>query len=313
MAQTITEVIRGPLDTLHNDKRHTYCPGCEHGMLTHLIALALSELDLKASAIGVASVGCSVNGYKYYNVDHIQVMHGRAPAVCTGIKRARPEAVVFTVQGDGDALAIGLGETLSAAIRGEAITVFLVNNAIYGMTGGQMAPTTHPAMWSTTTPYGRDARQTGQPTRICELLKELPGARYVQRVSAIIQERQTKSGAKWVAKPVLDTARAIRNAFLVQLMGGYAFVEILTTCSVNWKKGILEAKRWGAEHHVKLFKPALFRDDFHVDRKWKPLYAAPDGPGKGRNGMQTEKSHESISTGRHIEAHDQRPWRPGSA
>jgi 2-oxoglutarate ferredoxin oxidoreductase subunit beta len=270
------EIIRGPLDTLKNDLAHTYCPGCEHGTITRLIAIALSELGLKESAIGVASVGCSVNGFKYYNVDHIQVMHGRAPAVCTGIKRARPDSTVYTVQGDGDALAIGLGETISAALRGEAITVFLVNNAIYGMTGGQMAPTTHSAMWSTTTPYGRDTALTGEPTRICELLKEIPGASYVQRVSAIIEEKKNRLGTTWSAKPVLDTAKAIKNAFRVQNMGGYAFVEILTTCSVNWKKDVLEAKRWGAEHQLQVFPPALFRDDFNVHAKLKPIVPAPD-------------------------------------
>lgn len=271
------EVKYGPLDALHNEIHHGYCPGCEHGMLTRLIARALTHLGLKETAVGVASVGCSVTAYNYYNVDHIQAMHGRAPAICTGIKRVRPHCTVFTVQGDGDALAIGLGETVSAAVRGEPITVFLVNNGIYGMTGGQMAPTTHPGMWSATTPYGRDIEQTGQPTRVCELLKEITNASYVRRVSAIIEEKQTGKGPLWSAKPVVDTAKAIENAFRVQQMGGYAFLEILTTCSVNWKKGVLEAKRWGAKNHVKVFPPALYRDDFGVESKLKRLVPVPDG------------------------------------
>ena len=216
-----------------------------------------------------------MRAYEYYNVDFIQVMHGRAPAVCTGIKRALPGHTVFTVQGDGDALAIGLGETLSAAIRGEAITVFLVNNAIYGMTGGQMAPTTHPGMWSTTTPKGRDTTQTGQPTRICELLKEIDNAAYVRRVSAIVSEKETKKGLRWKATPVVDTAKAIVNALRVQQRGGFAFLEILTTCSVNWKMSVLEAKQWGNQHHVKQYPPNLFRDDFGVEGKLAPLVKKP--------------------------------------
>lgn len=267
----------GPVEALNNEDPQRYCPGCEHGILTRLIARTVSDLGLKASTIGVASVGCSVRAYQYYNVDHIQVMHGRAPAVCTGIKRSRPDCTVFTVQGDGDALAIGLGETLSTAIRGEAITVFLVNNAIYGMTGGQMAPTTHAGMWSTTTPAGRDVRSTGQPTRICELLKEVTNATYVRRVSAILEEKKTRKGTVWSAGNLLDTASAIENAFRVQRLGGYAFVEIITTCAVNWKKGVLDAKRWGTSHHVKAYPPALFRDDYGVEAKLKPLVAAPDG------------------------------------
>ncbi len=269
------EVKFGPLDALRNDVAQRYCAGCEHGMLTRLIAKALTDLGKKETAIGVASVGCSVRAYQYYNVDHIQVMHGRAPAVCTGIKRALPHSTVYTVQGDGDPLAIGLGETLSAAIRGEAITVFLVNKGIYGMTGGQMAPTTHPGMWTTTTPAGRDVVETGQPTMICELLKEIANATYVRRVSAIIEEKETARGAIWSAKSVLETAKAIENAFRVQELGGYAFVEILTTCAINWKKSVLEAKRWALEHHVKMFPPTLYRDDFGVETKLKPVVAAP--------------------------------------
>jgi 2-oxoglutarate ferredoxin oxidoreductase subunit beta len=277
MQESEYKILYGPLDALHNDKEQTYCPGCEHGILTRLIAKALSDLGLKETAIGVASVGCSVKAYQYYNVDHIQVMHGRAPAVCTGIKRIRPECTVFTVQGDGDALAIGLGETISAAIRGEQITVILVNNGIYGMTGGQMAPTTHPDMRSTTTPYGRDIEQTGHPTMICELLKDITNASYIRRVSAIIEEKKTRKGKIWSGKNIIDTSKAIENAFKVQKMGGYAFLEILTTCNINWKKGILDAKRWGAQNHVKMFPPTLYRDDFCVETKLKPLVPTPDG------------------------------------
>jgi len=265
------EVIYGQIEALHNKTPNRYCPGCEHGILTKLIAKAITELGLKAKTIGVASVGCSVRAYQYYNIDHIQVMHGRAPAVCTGIKRSLPDSVVYTVQGDGDALAIGLGETISAAIRGEPISVFLVNNAIYGMTGGQMAPTTHNGMWTSTTPTGRDVETTGQPILICEMLKEVAKATYVKRVSAIIEEKKSKNGSVWSAKNILNTYRAIESAFKVQLLGGYAFVEILTTCAVNWKMNVIEAKRWGVANHVKNFPPALFRDDFGVELKAKPM------------------------------------------
>jgi 2-oxoglutarate ferredoxin oxidoreductase subunit beta len=289
MSSDIEVVKYGPLDALKNNVHHTYCPGCEHGTLTRLIAKSLSDLGLKETAVGVASVGCSVKAYMYYNVDYIQVMHGRAPAVCTGIKRARPDLTVFTVQGDGDALAIGLGETVSAAIRGEPLTIFLVNNGIYGMTGGQMAPTTHPGMWSTTTPYGRDIETTGQMTRICEILKEITNASYVRRVSAIIEEKHNRKGVIWSAGNVLDTAKAIGNAFKVQQMGGYAFVEILTTCAVNWKKGVLEAKRWGNENHAGFFPPALFRDDFGIESKLKPLVSAPEGSPAVRHKQEGER------------------------
>jgi 2-oxoglutarate ferredoxin oxidoreductase subunit beta len=276
MAGDNYEVIFGPLEALHNDFSQLYCPGCEHGMLTRLIAKAISDLGLKQKTIGVASVGCSVRAYQYYNVDYIQAMHGRAPAVCTGIKRALPDRIVYTVQGDGDALAIGLGETISAAIRGEPISVFLVNNAIYGMTGGQMAPTTHDGMWTSTTPTGRDVEKTGQPTMICEMLKEIANATYVQRVSAIINKKTGKKGTRWSAKNVINTYRAIENAFKVQQIGGYAFVEILTTCAVNWKMSVKDAKLWGATYHVKNFPPALFRDDFKVEAKLKPMVETPE-------------------------------------
>ena len=169
-------------------------------------------------------------------------------------------------------MAIGLGETMSAALRGENITVFLVNNAIYGMTGGQMAPTTHPGMKSTTSPYGRDVVETGQPTRVCEMLKEIDKATYVRRVNGIVEEMDE---GIWSAKNVLEVAEAVKNAFKVQMLGGYAFLEILTSCSINWKMGILDAKRWGIVNQPKQFPPGLFRDDFGVEKDLEPITPMP--------------------------------------
>ena len=175
-----------------------YCPGCTHGIVHRLVAEVIDELGVEGRTVGVASVGCSVFTYNYFACDMVQAPHGRAPAVATGIKRARPENVVFTYQGDGDLAAIGTGETVHAATRGENIVVIFINNAIYGMTGGQMAPTTLPGQVTQTTPYGRDVKTAGNPIRVCELLSSLDGVALAQRVTVdnVKHVREAKKGRR---------------------------------------------------------------------------------------------------------------------
>lgn len=200
-----------------------YCPGCTHGVIQRLVGEVLDELGIREQTIGVASVGCSVFAYNYFNCDFAQAPHGRAPAMATGIKRVHPERVVFTYQGDGDLAAIGLTEIVHAAARGENITVIFVNNAVYGMTGGQMAPTSLPGQHTTSSPSGRDIATMGSPIRVAELLATLDGASYVVRRS--------------VHNPVHinRTRKAIKSAFEVQLrQGGFSLVEVLSSCPVNW-------------------------------------------------------------------------------
>lgn len=244
-----------------------YCPGCEHGILTRLIALTLEEMGLRERAVMVDSVGCSVLAYDYFNCDHIQAPHGRAPAVMAGVKRMHPELAVFTIQGDGDALAIGLLETVYAAIRGEPITVFLYNNSIYGMTGGQMAPTTLPGQVTTTTPYGRDLKTTGSPIDIMKLLSPIEGVAYLRRGVLVPQPVKAKHGLMYQVKNILDAKRIVENAFKTQLKGGYAFVEFLGTCNVHWKMTVEESKHYLFDHIVKQYPPGVFRDRFGLDGK----------------------------------------------
>jgi 2-oxoglutarate/2-oxoacid ferredoxin oxidoreductase subunit beta len=167
------------------DTPFTYCPGCTHGIIHRLVAEVLEELSIIDRSVLIASVGCSVMSYEFFNCDAIQAAHGRAPAVATGVKRVRPDSVVFTYQGDGDLASIGTGEIVQAAHRGENITVIFVNNAIYGMTGGQMAPTTLPGQITTTSPYGRDVHLQGEPIRISEMIATIPGAAFVERVTVV--------------------------------------------------------------------------------------------------------------------------------
>ncbi len=200
-----------------------YCPGCTHGVIHRLVAEVLDELQIRDQTIGVASVGCSVFAYNYFDCDFVEAAHGRAPAMATGIKRVHPDRVVFTYQGDGDLASIGAAEILHAAARGEQLTVIFVNNAVYGMTGGQMAPTTLPGMHTTSSPQGRDVGTMGYPVRMAELLATLDGPSYVVRRS--------------VHDPgqINRTKRAIKLAFQAQLAGlGLALVEILSSCPVNW-------------------------------------------------------------------------------
>jgi len=200
-----------------------YCPGCTHGIIHRLIAEALDDLDVEGRTVGVAPVGCSVFAYNYFNCDMVQAPHGRAPAVATGIKRARPGCVVFTYQGDGDLAAIGTAETVHAATRGENISVFFVNNAIYGMTGGQMAPTTLPEQVTQTSPYGRNIKTAGYPVRVCEMLATLDGTAYAERVAVSSPSRVRAAKA------------AIKKAFQYQIEGkGFSIIEILSSCPVYW-------------------------------------------------------------------------------
>ncbi len=210
-----------------------YCPGCTHGIVHRLVAEAIDELGILDRTIGVASVGCSVLAYEYFECDFQEAAHGRAPAVATGIKRVLPDRVVFTYQGDGDLASIGTAEIIHAATRGEKITVIFINNAIYGMTGGQMAPTTLLGQKTTTTPRGRLAEYHGQPIRICEMIKELDGAAYVTRV------------ASNSPRNIAVAKRAIRKAFQVQLLGlGLSLVEVLSTCPTNWGLTPVESMKW---------------------------------------------------------------------
>jgi len=219
---------------------HThYCPGCTHGTIHRLVAEVLDELGVRERTVGIAPVGCSVLAYYYFNVDMAEAAHGRAPAMATGIKRVSPDNVVFTYQGDGDLASIGIGEIIQAASRGEHITTIFVNNAIYGMTGGQMAPTTLPGQVTTSSPTGRDIETAGFPIRMAELLAVLPGSAYITR-QAVMD-----------VPGIRRTKRAIKLAFQTQLAGaGFSMVEVLSTCNTNWRMGILEALEWAKEHMV---------------------------------------------------------------
>jgi 2-oxoglutarate/2-oxoacid ferredoxin oxidoreductase subunit beta len=258
------EVRLGGLSTLTGKPTH-YCAGCEHGLLTRLIANALEELDLRERTVVVDSVGCSVFAHEYLNVDAVQAPHGRAPAVMAGIKRVRPDLVVFAVQGDGDAASIGLQETIYAADRGEPISVFMVNNAIYGMTGGQMAPTTPEGMVTTTTPEGRDTAYTGSPIDVSKFLGSLEGPSYVKRV--ILPIAPLKSTGLYSAAGPLEGAKSVVNAFKVQLAGGFSFVEFVSTCSINWKMSILDSKRYAHEVLAKIYPPGVYKDKLGVEKK----------------------------------------------
>jgi 2-oxoglutarate/2-oxoacid ferredoxin oxidoreductase subunit beta len=257
------DVKLGILPTLTQKQTH-YCAGCEHGTLTRLVANALNDLGLREKTVMVDSVGCSVFAHEYINTDAIQAPHGRAPAVMAGVKRVRPDLVVFSVQGDGDAVSIGLLELLNAANRGEPITIFLVNNAIYGMTGGQMAPTTPEGMVTTTTPYGRDTKLTGPPIDASKLVASLDRPAYVRRILLPVVPLR---GGAYSARGPVDGAKIVENAFKVQLMGGFSFVEVLGTCSINWKMSILESKKYASEVLAKVFPPGLYKDKFGIEKR----------------------------------------------
>jgi 2-oxoglutarate ferredoxin oxidoreductase subunit beta len=265
MSQTILRVKEGKLRSLTENPTH-YCAGCEHGTLTRLVAHAMDKLGIRERTVMVDSVGCSVLAYNYFNCDHIEAPHGRAPAIAAGLKRVRPELTVFTIQGDGDAASIGLLELIYAAKRAAPITVFLVNNAIYGMTGGQMAPTTLEGMVTTTTPHGRDPALTGTPLDTSKLLAEIDGAAYVKRASLVVTELSSPRGNVYTIKNLLDAKKSVENAFKVQALGGFAFVEFLSTCSVNWKMSVLDSKRFVRDHMIKKYPLGLYRDTFGVEK-----------------------------------------------
>jgi 2-oxoglutarate ferredoxin oxidoreductase subunit beta len=266
MSQTTLKVKLGKLQSLTDNPTH-YCAGCEHGTLTRLIASAMDELGIREKTVMVDSVGCSVLAYNYLNCDHIVAPHGRAPAVAAGLKRVRPELTVFTVQGDGDAAAIGLLELIYAAQRSTPITVFLVNNGIYGMTGGQMAPTTLAGQVTTTTPYGRDPVLTGTELDVSKLLGAIEGAAYVKRASLVVTELESQRGKVYTIKNLLDAKKSVENAFKVQALGRFAFVEFLSTCSINWKMSVLEAKRFVQDHTIKKYPLGIYKDTLGIEKK----------------------------------------------
>jgi len=225
-----------------------YCPGCGHGITHRLTAEVIDELGIREKTVVVAPVGCAVLLYNYFDLDSYEAAHGRAPAIATGCKRVHPELTVFTYQGDGDLAAIGTAETVHAAARGEKITTIFVNNAIYGMTGGQMAPTTLIGQKTTTTPGGRTAERAGYPIRVCEMLATLEGAAYVARVS--------------VSNPknVVQAKKAIRKAFETQIRGlGYSIVEILSQCPTNWHMTPAESAKWVDEKMAAYFPLGEFK------------------------------------------------------
>ena len=226
-----------------------YCPGCTHCIIHKLVAQTIDELGIEDRTVGIASVGCSVFAYNYFECDMIQAAHGRAPAVATGVKRTHPDTVVFTYQGDGDLAAIGTAETVHIATRGENVTIIFVNNAIYGMTGGQMAPTTLPGQVTTTSPYGRDRKIQGSPVRICEMLSTLDGVALAAR------------GAVDSPKNINATKKLIRKAFENQLDGkGLSIVEILSTCPTNWGMTPKAALEWLRENMMTYYPLGVFKD-----------------------------------------------------
>lgn len=232
-----------------------YCPGCTHGIIHRLVAESLEELGVLNKTVGVASVGCSVFSYNYFNCDMIQAAHGRAPAVATGAKRANPDNIVFTYQGDGDLAAIGTAETVHAAARNENITVIFVNNAIYGMTGGQMAPTTLPNQVTQTSPYGRDVTVVGYPVKVCEMLSEVTGASYLERV-AVNNVKNIRAAKK-----------AIKHAFQNQIEGkGFSLIEVLSTCPTNWGLAPEDALKWLEENMGTYYPLGVYKDKYKEEK-----------------------------------------------
>ena len=226
-----------------------YCPGCNHGIIHRLVAEVLEELGVGETAIGIAPVGCAVFAYNYFNCDMMEAAHGRAPACATGAKRVHPDKVVFTYQGDGDLASIGAAEIVHAAARGEKITTIFVNNAIYGMTGGQMAPTSLPGQITTTSPYGRDTAHCGFPVKMSEMLSQLNGPAYIERVSV-------HDGPH-----VIAAKKAIKKAFEAQIEGkGFSMVEVLSTCPTNWGLTPQEALKWLEENMIPQFPLGVYKE-----------------------------------------------------
>ena len=231
-----------------------YCPGCTHGIIHRLVAEAIDELGIQGETIGVSPVGCAVLAYNYFDLDMQEAAHGRAPAVATGIKRAHPDRIVFPYQGDGDLASIGAAEIVHAAMRSENITVIFVNNGIYGMTGGQMAPTTLIGQKTTTSPFGRQEAHCGKPIKISEMLAAIPGAKSIERVA--------------VSSPaqVIKAKKAILKAFKNQVEGkGFSLVEVLSTCPTNWGLSPVEALKWLEENMMPYYPLGVFRNPEEVD------------------------------------------------
>jgi len=230
-------------------ERFTYCPGCLHGVAHRLIAESIDELGISKDCIGVCPVGCSVFGYRFFECDFISAAHGRAPAVATGISRTRPDSIAFTYQGDGDLAAIGTAEIIHAANRGENVTVFFINNAIYGMTGGQMAPTTLAGMKATTSPYGRDVQDVGEPIKVCELLDSLAAPVFIERVSLLD------------VPGVINAKKAVKKALQYNKeKKGFSLVEMISTCPTNWGKDAIESVQWAKENMLPVFPVGPIRD-----------------------------------------------------
>lgn len=230
------------------EKEMHYCPGCTHGIIHRLIAEVIDELDIEGITVGVSPVGCAYNNYEYFNCDMVQAAHGRAPAVATGLKRSLPDRVVFTYQGDGDLAAIGTAEIVHAANRGEKITTIFINNAIYGMTSGQMAPTTLAGQITTTTPFGRKPEIHGYPIKVSEMLSTLEGAVYLERVSVDS------------IKNIINAKKAIKKAFKVQIAGlGFSMVEVLSTCPTNWGISPIDAMEWLRENMMPHYPLGVFK------------------------------------------------------
>ena len=226
-----------------------YCPGCTHGIIHRLVAEAIDELGIEGKTVGVAPVGCAVMAYNYFACDMVEAAHGRAPAIATGLKRCMPENIIFTYQGDGDLASIGMAETVHSATRNENITIIFVNNAIYGMTGGQMAPTSLPGQVTQTSPYGRDVKTAGYPVKVSEMLSTLDGPEYIERV-AVNSVKNVKAAKK-----------AIKKAFQNQIEGkGFSLIEVVSTCPTNWGMTPSNALKWLEENMLPYYPLGVYKD-----------------------------------------------------
>lgn len=242
------QVIQPRPESMKDAPTH-YCPGCGHGIVHRLICEVVDEFGIREKMVGICPVGCSVVAYNYFDFDMVEVAHGRAPAVATGIKRALPDNVVFTYQGDGDLASIGMAEIVHAAARGEAFTVVFINNATYGMTGGQMAPTTLLGQITTTSPFGRRAKVEGYPIKVPELLSSLPGAYYLERVAVNEPAR------------IRETKKAIKKAFQFQIeKRKFSLVEVLSPCPTCWGLSPIDSLKWMKNHMIKYYPLGVIKE-----------------------------------------------------
>jgi 2-oxoglutarate/2-oxoacid ferredoxin oxidoreductase subunit beta len=242
-----------------SDQYTHYCPGCTHGVIHRLVAEVIDELGIRGRTVGIAPVGCAVLAYNYFTCDFQEAAHGRAPAMATGIKRVRPDLMVFTYQGDGDLASIGMGEIVHAANRGEKFTTIFVNNAVYGMTGGQMAPTTMPGQRTTTSPMGRNPQETGMPIKVAELLATLETPGYIVR-EAVIRP-----------KYIVKAKKAIKRAFTYQMEGKcFSLVELISTCPTNWGMTPIEAVDWAESKLLPYFRLGEYKSPEPKDAKIIP-------------------------------------------